>query len=156
MTDSWVVNVRQLTEYPFKPVADTGDAVLLQTGGLGGPYNFTTSIGVTQALQAPGQQLGVGVPLPGDAVGTGVISTHLLTLTGCSIGWNWYVNSSSVPARLAPGAAGMLCFDAGGNLTVQTAPAGAQGAPLGALSAALSLTAAGYLTLPQTALVGRD
>lgn len=109
--NDFVINVRQIMEYPLKGEASSADAVLLQTGALGGPYAYTTAYGlVVGALDWPGSQLGVGIPLPGNAVDTGVLATHLLTPLGCTIGWNWFATVSG-RALLAPGNAAQLCYD---------------------------------------------
>ena len=109
--NDFVVNVRQIMEYPLKGEASSADAVLLQTGALGGPYAWTTAYGlVVGALDWPGSQLGVGLPLPGNAVDSGVLSTHLLTPLGCTFGWNFYLTASE-RALLAPGNAAQLCYD---------------------------------------------
>lgn len=108
--DDFVLNVRQIMEYPLKGEASSADAVLLQTGALGGPYAWTTAYGlVVGALDWPGSQLGVGLPLPGNAIDTGVLATNLLMPSGCTFGWNWYQTAVG-PALLAPGPAFRACF----------------------------------------------
>jgi hypothetical protein len=112
--DDFVLNVRQIMEFPLKAAAAPTDAVLLQANGLGGPYQFSTAYGlVTGALDWEGADLGVGVPLPGDASDTGVLSTMFLTPLGCTFGWNFYTTATG-PAPLGPGPSASLCFDTGG------------------------------------------
>src|SRR5262245_19171407 len=44
--DDFVVNVRQITQYPEVGQAQATDALLLQAGGLGGPSQWTSPAGV--------------------------------------------------------------------------------------------------------------
>lgn len=155
MSDDFVLSVRQIMEYPLKGAADPGDAVLMQVGGLGGPYVFTTAYGVAQALGGPDGQVGIGVPLPGDAVGTGVLASHLVTPLGCTQGWNWYVNSFGGESYLSPGPAGQWCFD-GTTLSWNVAPGGSAGQPIASFFTPMSLSSIGYQTLADTLLVSRD
>jgi hypothetical protein len=112
----YVLKARQIMEFPLKGEASSADAVLLQTGGLGGPYAYTTAYGlVVGALDFPGSQIGVGIPLPGDAIDTGVVATHLLMPLGCTFGWNWY-STAAGNATLGPGSAAVICYD-GANFT---------------------------------------
>jgi hypothetical protein len=151
--DDWVVNVRQITEYPLRAGAGASDAVLLQINGLGGPYAYTTVAGLYEGLQAIGTEIGVGVTLPPDAVNTGVIATNLLTPLGCNQGWNWY-QSSAGPAYLSSGGAGRFCFD-GTTLTFATAAPGAPGAGIASWATQFAI-AAGLGSIAQTWVLGRD
>lgn len=156
MSDDFVLSVRQVTEYPLKAAADPGDAVLMQVGGLGGPYVYTTAYGVAQALGGPDGQVGVGVPLPGDAVGTGVIASNFIAPSpGCNIGWNFYQNSFGTQSFLGPGAAGLWCFN-GTDLAFVFTPAGSAGQPIAEPPPVLNLDNTGYLDVANTVLVQRD
>jgi hypothetical protein len=44
--DDFVVNVRQIAQYPFSATAGAGDAILLQQGGIGGSYAWTNPAGI--------------------------------------------------------------------------------------------------------------
>ena len=59
MPDSdFIVNVRQILQYPTKAEADPTDAILIQNGGLGGPYQAVSAYGlVSGALDQPGSDL---------------------------------------------------------------------------------------------------
>jgi hypothetical protein len=106
--DDFVLSVRQISEFPLKAAAAPTDAVLLQANGLGGPYQFSTSYGlVTGALDWQGADLGVGIPLPGDAENSGVIAILM------SAGYYWFnvYNSAFGPRYLASGAAALLGLD---------------------------------------------
>jgi hypothetical protein len=46
-----VLNVRQIMQYPLRSPVQPADVVLLQTGGLGGPYAYASVAGVTGAAQ---------------------------------------------------------------------------------------------------------
>lgn len=156
MSDDFVIDVRQIGEYPLKGAADPGDFVLMQTGGLGGPYVVTTAYGVAQALGGPDGQVGIGVPLPGDAVATGVLASNLITPLGCRQGWNWYVNSLGTTSTLEPGGGGIWCFD-GVTLSFNWTPGGASGQPIVNFNTLFSLTASGEAYLPlNTMTVARD
>jgi hypothetical protein len=50
--DDLVLQVRQIASYPEITAASPGDAFLLQQGGLGGPYGWTTPAGLLAALAA--------------------------------------------------------------------------------------------------------
>lgn len=156
MSDSWTVNVRQVTEYPLKPFADPGDAVLLQTGGLGGAYMFTTPLGITAALEFAGGQLGVGLALPGNAINTGILATRLVTPNGCLQGFNFYADANNGQSYLGGGGAGRWCFD-GQTLTWGTAPGGGPGGSITAWSVLMAIAPQGALSLPLgTLTVARD
>jgi hypothetical protein len=108
-----VLNVRQIMEYPLKGEAASADAVLLQTGALGGPYAWTTAYGlVVGALDWPGSQLGVGVPLPGDAVNSGLLATNVQVTQGGAFWWNIYQTVTG-PAYLSAGPAAIAYMDPG-------------------------------------------
>jgi hypothetical protein len=69
--DDFVLNVRQVAQYPFAATAAATDAILLQQGGIGGAYAYTSPAGlVTPAIAAS-------------------ITTATLNLTGVGpITWN--------------------------------------------------------------------
>jgi hypothetical protein len=149
-----VVNVRQIMQYPLKAAAAPADAVLLQTNGLGGPYAYTPVLGLFGALEAPGVTIGVGVPLPPDAIGSGVIATNFAALIGAGYGWNWYQGAHG-PSYLSTGAAARLSFD-GNAFNFLTAPGGQPGGAIASWAVGFSVTASGYATLADTLRVGRD
>jgi hypothetical protein len=152
--DDMVINVRQIMNYPLKAAASPADAVLLQTEGLGGPYAYTPAYGlVAGAVGWPGASLGVGVALPPDASGSGLVSSNLITPLGCTSGWNWYEALAGV-LRLSQGAAARWCFD-GRTLSFSTAAADGPGTRITSWFEQLGLTN-GLMTLPQTLVVGRD
>jgi hypothetical protein len=87
--DDFVVNVKQIANYPQKTAATAADAILLQTGGLGGDYQWMT---------------------PADLVSTALSSggTLKLSTTGGGIAWNGAAITSDgsqilVPALTASG-----------------------------------------------------
>jgi hypothetical protein len=87
--DDFVVNVKQIANYPQKTAASAADAILLQTGGLGGDYQWMT---------------------PADLVSTALSSggTLKLSITGGGIAWNGAAITSDgsqilVPALTASG-----------------------------------------------------
>jgi hypothetical protein len=67
MADNLVVNVRQITQYPPAPTANPTDALLLQQGGLGGPYVQVTPAAFMAALTTSNITFG-GLTLAGPIV----------------------------------------------------------------------------------------
>lgn len=68
MADDFVINVRQIAQYPQKVTAISSDALLIQSGGIGGPYNYIS---------------------PVDLVGTALAQEGMLKLSpGEAIAWN--------------------------------------------------------------------
>ena len=56
-SDDLILSVRQITQYPVKTAVTPSDAVLLQTGGIGGPYAYAAvSDLVATALMTGGSQ----------------------------------------------------------------------------------------------------
>jgi hypothetical protein len=149
-------------EYPLKGEASSADAVLLQTGALGGPYAWTTTYGlVVGALDWPGSQLGVGIPLPGNALDTGVLATNLLMPSGCTFGWNYYLTGTG-PAYLASGPAIQVCsVDVTGspdhpNATGAVVFSFASGGAFPVFYDAFNFDSTGYVITANTMLVQRD
>jgi hypothetical protein len=164
--NDFVVNVRQIMEYPLKGEASEADAVLLQTGALGGPYAWTTSFGlVTGALGWPGGQVGVGLPLPGNAVNSGVLANLLLTPAGCNTGFNFYMTAAG-PAYLETGSAGRWCFidtnpgpghpGATGAVIFEFAPPGVAGSLIPTFNDVFNFDSNGYVIVGDTVVVQRD
>jgi hypothetical protein len=150
-----VLNVRQIMEYPLKGEASSADAVLLQTGALGGPYAWTTAYGlVTGALDWPGSQLGVGIPLPANAVDTGVLATNFLAPIGCNVGWNYYLTAAG-PQLLSAGFAGRWCFGPTGSPNVASLSFQVSEDAVNWLDL-FELDYPGILSIRETVVVGRD
>src|SRR5215471_18388062 len=131
-----IVNVRQISQYTAQTQAQASDNLLIQRGGLGG------------AFTGPTGQIGIGLPLPGDASSTGIIGSNLLMPLGCTFGWNWYRTATGT-SYLAAGYALQECFS-GSGLTINAAPSGSPGQPVTAWSQILNLALNGTLTIPGT------
>lgn len=144
--DDITVNVRQIAQYPSKAQALPSDLLLVQTGGLGGPYQTVSVLGaLTGGLDTPNATLNVGIPLPIDSAMAGVLASNLVTPLGCRQGFNWYNNSVGGESLLRGGAAGRWCFD-GNTLSWTVSNAGAMGQPIAAWVCAFSVDASGNLT----------
>jgi predicted acyltransferase (DUF342 family) len=166
--DDLVINVRQILQYPQKAQANADDALLVQNGGLGGPYQSVTAYGlVVGALDWNGATLGIGgVQVPPDAVGAGVLAVASTTYLGCSQGFNWYNNAVGGQSSLQGGGALMSCFDgANWSLNVGSATANAPITnwvetfalgPDGSLSLAGNLGVAGDLGVNGSASIDGD
>jgi hypothetical protein len=156
--NDFVINVRQIMEYPLKGEASSADAVLLQTGALGGPYAYTTAYGlVVGALDWPGSQLGVGIPLPGNAVDSGLLATNVGVPVGGAFWFNVYQTAVG-PAYLGPGPGAVFTFDGTAGTLQWEIFDGIGPMPVGRPNGGqLQLTLAGELWLPYNTLtVARD
>ena len=103
MADDLVLDVREITQFPPKVQADPTDAIVIQNGGLGGPYQMVNALGlVVGAVSDPGATIGVGLQVPANA-GGGLISTNVTTPLGCTNGYNWYLNNLGQTTSLGGG-----------------------------------------------------
>jgi hypothetical protein len=83
----FVLNVRQVAQYPFAATAAAADAILLQQGGLGGPYAFTNPAGIVAPAIA--QQITTATI---NLTGVGPIiwnQGQFLQATASSFNFNW-------------------------------------------------------------------
>jgi len=143
-----IVNVRQISQYTAQTQAQATDNLLIQRGGQGGAYYSLPVSGIVGAFTGPTGQIGIGLPLPGDASSTGIIGSNLLMPLGCTFGWNWYRTATGT-SYLAAGPALQECFTAGG-LVINSAATGSASAAIATWSQILNLTTAGALTIPGT------
>src|SRR5215471_2792549 len=143
-----IVNVRQISQYTAQTQAQATDNLLIQRGGQGGAYYSLPVSGIVGAFTGPTGQIGIGLPLPGDASSTGIIGSNLLMPLGCTFGWNWYRTATGT-SYLAAGYALQECFS-GSGLTINAAPSGSPGQPVTAWSQILNLALNGTLTIPGT------
>jgi hypothetical protein len=124
--NDFVINVRQIMEYPLKGQASEADAVLLQTGALGGPYAWTTSYGlVTGALDWAGAHLAVGVAAPIDT-GPAQIFTSLFnaSIEGF-FSINMYIDDDGQSRYWQSGPAAIFTLDpSNGTYQMELFPAG--------------------------------
>jgi hypothetical protein len=150
--DDFAVQVRQIGQYPFKPVADPTDCVLLQQGGAGGPYQFTNPQGLLRAMGgAAGIAFGI---LPSPAL-KGIASSFITTPLGQRQGYNWYVDTSGITRYLQNGVAGLWSF-ADTQLSFSIAASGIKDAAVQFSFPLLQLGYDGQMKISQQLEVGRN
>ena len=117
--DDFVINVRQIGNYPQQPIG-ANDLMLGQQGGIGGPYICFTQ---DQLLGEVFQRLNVGIlPAPNNK---GIASSYLITPLGQRQGYNWYVDSDGIQRYLQNGPAGYWAMvNTSGDLVWAVLPAG--------------------------------
>lgn len=154
MPSDLVVSVRQVSSYPQLFASNGGENVLVQEGGVGGPYaSISTGALVSTALN-DGGSFAVGTVVPGGATAGHVFTetNHVLPLNSW-LAWNCYWNGSQMIDWAGGPAAG---WGFGNGLLTFDVASGAAGAPL-AFTTVLELTLAGAASLPYgTLTVARD
>ena len=91
-----VIDVRQIASYPATDTVSADDTILLQRGGLGGPYiSATASAVVSSALDGPGNFLGVGELPPADAGGSQIFTGNLVVPPEGGVLWNAYIDNEN-------------------------------------------------------------
>jgi hypothetical protein len=156
-SDDLILNVRQVAQYPQETVVQPTDAVLLQSGGIGGPYYYAQAQDLVGTALIASGALGVGIAPPADAVDGQIFADGLASLMGGWHTWNSYASSSfpGTSLRLVAGPSGMLVCDASG-LTWNWSPGGGgPGSPI-VWTQAFNFSGAGYLTLADQIAVARD
>jgi Chaperone of endosialidase len=123
--DDLVINVRQIANYPASGVGPS-DVVLVQRGGLGGPYYSVTPQSIVSDALSFGGSLGVGWTIPANAAGSSIFSSINSVPTDGAVCWNSYGALDGSYVYLQSGAAGRIAFDATG-LRFATAVPGAAG-----------------------------
>jgi len=124
--DDFVVNLRQITQYPFTTATNSTDAIVIQRGGLGGPFLSTTVSGLMTALQDPNDLLAIGATAPWDAVGSQVFAQSFTIGVNGALLYNLY-DSPAGTKYWQGGPGGVVQLGADG-LSVCFAPVGAPGA----------------------------
>lgn len=105
MPDDFVINVRQIGQYPTLRYIGARDELLIQQGGLGGPY---FNVSQDALLGQVYQRVNVGIlPAPDNV---GIASAYLITPQGQRQGWNWYVDADGIQRYLQNGPAGAWTF----------------------------------------------
>jgi hypothetical protein len=168
-SDDLIINVRQITNYPFRPNAGFGDSVLLQAG-LNGPFYQMSAQGLVASALAAGngaRALAVGSPLPPDAMPGQVYATEFfLSPLGQGMAFNCFLSGvletdqQRFPGQtgmtyLTNGPAGFLTFSESG-FSFIGGPVGQSLAPVPAWDAAAVISRTGMLSLRQQITVGRD
>jgi hypothetical protein len=158
LPDNLVINVRQISQYPARNPVDGSDLVLLQAGGLGGPYySATASALFTTAGISPSGPFVWGVNAPADAVAAQLMSGALsLPNDGSGILFNLYANNVGSASYLSTGPAAQFSMTTAGVIEAVMFPPGTPGTVPTGGTTAQTLSPAGHLTLADTLTVARD
>src|SRR5215472_12929761 len=148
------VTVRQIASYPLAGVG-ASDVVLIQQGGLGGPYASAVPQALLNPLEFGAYPLGVGYGPPGPAIGGQIFAGALnLPLSGLVV-WNAYNNGPELYWQ--NGVAAYLGFSVTSGWDFALAPAGSSGQPTGPFQGLMNLSPAGNMLLERgTLTVARD
>jgi hypothetical protein len=159
LADNLVISVRQISQYPARSPVAGSDLLLLQAGGLGGPYYAATASALftTIGLDPTGPFVW-GVTAPADADPAQFMSNHLSLPVSGPVLWNLYANAAGGSSYLASGPGAALNMAPNGDIEIAAAPSGTAGAavPAAAFTQPLIMTPAGHLTLTDTLTVARD
>ena len=148
--DDFVINVRQVGNYPQLQYIGANDLLLIQRGGIGGTY---ACINQDALLGQVFERVNVGIlPAPNNQ---GIASSYLITPLGQRQGYNWYVDEFGVQRYLQTGVALYQSFD-GANLKWAMAPSGVKDTPIDTTmwSTLFALGSAGGLTVTQLTITG--
>jgi hypothetical protein len=122
--DDFVINVRQVGNYPQLQYIGANDLLLIQQGGIGGPY---ACVDQDALLGQVFERVNVGIlPAPNNQ---GIAASYLITPLGQRQGFNWYVDQYGVQRYLQNGVAAYWSFN-GVNLVWATSPSGVKDAPI--------------------------
>jgi hypothetical protein len=159
-SDDLILNVRQIAGYPDAGgEAQPSDSLVIQRGGLGGPYlSLDAEAFVSTALAESNLPIQVGVAAPPDAAGGQILTYSIASPLTALWFWNAYLDSlTGHGARMAPGAAGALEFDPTTGWSFYFANPGAAGDMLHDLwQTPFAVSPAGYLTVGNQILLARD
>jgi hypothetical protein len=156
--DDLVLNVRQIAGYTATGSAVSSDALLIQRGGLGGPYlSIDAQALVSTALEAAGP-FSLGIPIPANTGPNEMYAGHYNTALSGGSGYNAYYDPVvGVWRYLGPGPAATLTFGPNAGWLFETSVAGSTGAALGPLDQIFAVSANGNATLELgTLTVARD
>lgn len=151
-SDDVILNLKQIAGYPPAGIAAT-DMVVVQRGGLGGPYlSISASEFVSDALIGGGPlQVGFAAPAGTDPE-QAFLAAVAMPLSGNQL-WNAYVGNLGT-FYLAGGPAGLFRFDASG-FNFASAPAGGAGGAV-SFGAAFNISPSGYVSGCEQVRLGRD
>lgn len=147
--DDLVLNVRQIGNYPPTADAFPGDLIVLQRGGLGGPFlSITAQDFVATALATGGGPLDVSTGFaPADAVAPQIFTDNLVVNLGATHNWNCYFPSTGGAFKYTTnGAAAAYGYDGNSGFSWSSAPPGAAGETV-ALGELMQLRPNGQLIL---------
>jgi len=147
--DDLVLNVRQIGNYPPTADAFPGDLLVVQRGGLGGPYlSMTAQALVATALAQGGGPLDVSTGYaPADAVAPQIFTDNLVVALGATHNWNCYFSSTTSSfAYTTNGPAAAFGFNGTSGFVWDAGPFGAAGSEA-ALTELMQLSTIGQLIL---------
>jgi hypothetical protein len=149
-SDDLILNVRQIAGYPDGGPSGPADVVLVQRGGLGGPYysvdcETLVSTACAAAPMSVGGPLMTGVALPPSAQPGQLSAVHAAFPSEGSINWNAFAANDGTWRFSASGVAMTMTFDPTGGLQWLIG-AGAAGAVV-PWSGLMQLTPGGLLFL---------
>lgn len=154
--DDLILNVRQIAGYPNVGGAAPSDTLVLQRGGLGGPYVSVEAAAFAETALIDGGPLPVGV-LPPDDADPGQVFTDLICLsTEETVGFNAYM---AAPGTINYWTSGPACYFSFGEDGVlwQMYPDGPAGGVIdpNSRTGTVRLTPVGGLTIDDTVTLGR-
>ena len=110
--DDLVLNVRQIAGYNNGLSAEATDAVLIQRGGLGGPYlQLGADALVATALAEGSAPFMAGLAAPSDAAGPQIFTDGISMSTGGFIFWNAYRTQTADDAPFFAGSSAAFGVD---------------------------------------------
>jgi hypothetical protein len=158
--DDLILNIRQIAGYPDGGVAQLADYVLLQRGGLGGPYISLTAQVLVETALAQGGPLSVGWQAPADAIGAQIFTGELCLPLDGWIMWNCYAseNYPDDATYTTSGPAALMTFDPASGWNLVACPPGSAGQPVhqALIEEAINISPGGYVSVADQVLLGRD
>jgi hypothetical protein len=153
LPDSIQLNVRQIAQYPARNPVAGSDLVLVQGGGLGGPYYAATAASLLGTTLVNGGALGINAVPPTDVTAQGLFTSNVQLPVAGTVFWNLY----DATKYWAAGYGGSLFMDAAGTLNWQTTATSGQPGLAAGLTTVFSVAANGAASLPfNTLTVSRD
>jgi hypothetical protein len=160
LPDNLVINVRQISQYPARSPVAGSDLMLLQAGGLGGPYYAATaSAFITTVGLNPTGPLAWGVNPPADALAPQIMTEGISLPLGFSVLLNAYLAGSAENYWMT-GPAGAFNMLNDGTLEWASAASGTAETPVRVgtgWQTSMTMSPTGHLTvLRDTLTVARD
>ena len=151
-SDDIILNVKQIAGYPPATSAVSSDALVIQRGGLGGPYLSLDAQDLVSTALSSGGPLAVGQPIPANPYPDQILTGWFC---GDGLAFNAYLDSAATWRALSPGPSSFVNLFGPDAFRFDVGAPAAAGAPV-ALFTAASLTAAGELSVAAQVSVGRD
>jgi hypothetical protein len=156
-SDDIILNVRQIAGYPPSGPAQPGDSLVIQRGGLGGPYLSSDAATFVATACAEGGPLSVGAgEAPADAVPAQIFTDNLVVAPGATHNWNCYFSSLTDDfVAVAAGPVAAFGYNGNAGFVWDAGPYVNAGAQV-ALTELMQLSTIGQLVLTQGSLNVRD